>query len=190
MWIKVDGVTRVEDVRAAADAGVSAIGMIFASSPRRVTVEQARVLREAIPDGVLAFGVFADEFVDLGSWDGVQLPASSAVRPDAPVVLRTVRVRGPHDLRGLETLECTAVHLDAYVEGRLGGTGHLAPWDVIEANRPAVPFVLSGGLRPDNVAEAIARLHPAGVDVSSGVESAPGLKDRAKLRAFVEAARG
>jgi phosphoribosylanthranilate isomerase len=81
------------------------------------------------------------------------------------------------------------VHLDAYVEGQLGGTGVVAPWDVIESHRPDVPFILSGGLRPENVADGVQRLRPAGVDVSSGVESEPGVKDAAKLKAFVEAAR-
>jgi phosphoribosylanthranilate isomerase len=199
MWVKVDGVTRPEDAEAAADAGVSAIGMIFAPSVRRVTLDDARMIRDAIPAGVAAFGVFDDsqprevgEIAEALKLDGVQFPAplvAGRFLPDGVDVLRTVRVRDAEDLMDVERLDCVAVHLDAYVEGQLGGTGVVAPWDVIEANRPGVPFVISGGLKPANVAEAVARLRPSGVDVSSGVESAPGIKDVSKLVAFVKAAR-
>jgi phosphoribosylanthranilate isomerase len=199
MWIKVDGVTRSQDADAATRAGVSAIGMIFAPSVRRVTLEQAKEIRDAVVPPVLAFGVFDDsaprevgEIAEALTLDGVQFPAplvAGRFLPEGVVVLRTVRVRDAEDLVELELLSCAAVHLDAFVDGQLGGTGVLAPWDVIEANRPSVPFVISGGLRPDNVAEAVMRLRPAGVDVSSGVESAPGIKDEDKLRRFVEEAR-
>jgi phosphoribosylanthranilate isomerase len=199
IWVKVDGVTLASDAEAAVDAGFSAIGMIFAPSKRRVTLEDARPIRDAIPEGVAAFGVFDDShprdisaIADALKLDGVQFPAhvvAGRFLPDDVIVLRTVRVRDGEDLTEVSRLLCTAVHLDAYVEGQLGGTGVVAPWDVIEAHRPDVPFVLSGGLRPDTVAEAVARLRPAGVDVSSGVEKAPGIKDAEKMRAFVTAAR-
>lgn len=200
IWIKFDGVTRPQDAIAAAEAGVSAIGMIFAPSPRRVTTEQAYAVREAIPDGVAAFGVFDDssqrevgEIAEALHLDGVQFPAplvAGRFLPDGVLVLRTVRVRERDDLVELKRLQCDAVHLDAYVEGKLGGTGVMAPWDLIEAQRPDVPFILSGGLRPDNVGEGIRRLRPVGVDVSSGIEVAPGIKDTEAMGAFVRAARG
>ena len=200
MWLKVDGVTRAADAEAAVAAGFSAVGMIFAPSPRRVSVEEAEKVRAAIPSGVAAFGVFDDsapwelgEITEALELDGVQFPAQVVVGQHLRrevVVLRTVRVRDAQDLVEIDRLKCDAVHFDAYVEGKLGGTGVVAPWDLLEANRPDVPFVLSGGLRPDNVAEAVRRLRPAGVDVSSGVEAEPGIKDAAKLVAFVEAARG
>ncbi len=179
VWIKFDGVTRPEDAVAAAEAGVSAIGMIFAPSPRRVTSEQAHAVRAAIPNGVAAFGVFDDssqrevgEIAEALKLDGVQFPAplvAGRFLPDGVMVLRTVRVRERDDLIELERLQCDAVHLDAYVEGKLGGTGVVAPWDLIVAHRPRVPFVLSGGLRPENVAEAVPRLSPGGLAVSSGI---------------------
>lgn len=199
MWVKVDGVTRPEDAAAAVEAGVSAVGMIFAPSARRISLEQAKAVRDAIPDDVAAFGVFDDsaprevgEVAQALRLDGVQFPAplvAGRFLPDGLLVLRTVRVRDAQDLVELDRLACDAVHLDAYVEGQLGGTGVVAPWDVIEANRPGVPFVISGGLRADNVTDAVERLHPVGVDVSSGVESEPGVKDVLAMRAFVEAAR-
>ena len=199
IWIKFDGITRPEDAHAAAEAGVSAIGMIFAPSPRRVTTEQAHAVREAIPGSVLAFGVFDDssprevgEIAEALKLDGVQFPAplvAGRFLPDGVMVLRTVRVREAEDLVDVERLECAAVHLDAYVEGKLGGTGVTAPWGLIEAHRPAVPFVLSGGLRPGNIAEAVERLRPDGVDVSSGIELEPGIKDTGAMGEFVRAAR-
>jgi len=200
IWIKVDGVTRPDDAVAAAEAGFSAVGMIFAPSRRRVTIQEAKAVRDAIPEGVAAFGVFDDsaprevgEVAEALGLDGVQFPAplvAGRFLPEGVLVLRTVRVRDAEDLAELERLKCDAVHLDAYVEGQLGGTGVQAPWDVIEANRPAVPFVLSGGLRPGNVAEGVRRLRPAGLDVSSGVEREPGLKEAGAMQAFVAAARG
>jgi phosphoribosylanthranilate isomerase len=201
IWVKVDGVTRIEDVTAAVDAGVSAIGMIFAPSVRRVSVEEGRELRAAIPPGVMAFGVFDDSAPwELGEitkelqLDGIQFPAPLVVGrfidEPSPTVLRTIRVQDERDLVELERLQCDAVHFDAYVEGQLGGTGRMPPWDLLEAHRPDVPFVLSGGLKPDNVADGVRRLRPVGVDVSSGVEREPGIKDADAMRAFVEAARG
>ena len=201
IWVKVDGFTRVEDIEAAVEAGVSAVGMIFAPSPRRVSVEEGRDLRAAIPSDVQAFGVFDDSAPwELGDitrelkLDGIQFPAPLVIgrflEEPFPIVLRTIRVADERDLTDLERLLCDAVHFDAYVKDQLGGTGQLAPWDLIEAHRPDVPFVLSGGLRVENVADGVQRLRPAGVDVSSGVESAPGVKDADAMRAFVHAARG
>ncbi len=200
IWIKFDGVTRVEDAEAAAAAGVSAIGMIFAPSKRRVSLEAAEEIRAAIPSGVAAFGVFDDsapwelgEITNALHLDGIQFPAQLVVgrflTEPLPTILRTVRVADERDLVELERLHCDAVHFDAYVEGQLGGTGVTAPWDLIEKHRPNVPFVVSGGLRPDNVAEAVKRLRPAGVDVSSGIERQPGIKDAEAMRAFVDIAR-
>jgi phosphoribosylanthranilate isomerase len=82
-----------------------------------------------------------------------------------------------------------AVLVDAYVEGQLGGTGRAAPWELLADFRPGVPLILAGGLTPDNVADAIRVVRPYGVDVASGVESAPGRKDPDKVRRFVENAR-
>ena len=199
IWIKVDGVTRSEDAIAAVGAGVSAVGMIFAPSSRRVTLDVAKEIRDVIPDGVMAFGVFDDsaprevgEVAELLNLDGVQFPAALVAGrflPSGVAVLRTIRVRTGEDLAEVERLECDALHLDSYVEGKLGGTGELAPWDVIETNRPSIDFVLSGGLSPDNVTEAVQRLKPTGLDVSSGVEGEPGRKDPEAMREFVEKAR-
>jgi phosphoribosylanthranilate isomerase len=83
----------------------------------------------------------------------------------------------------------SAILIDSYVPGAMGGTGHTAPWDLLAGFDPGVPVVLAGGLTPDNVADAIRTVRPAGVDVASGVESGPGKKDSGKVRAFIQAAR-
>lgn len=196
IWVKVCGLTRGDDVQVAAEAGASAVGFVFASSPRRVTIEQAHTLRRLVPAGVLAFGVFGpDESAIVAEaaaqlrLDGVQLPTMAPPLTRGTIVLRTVRLRSADDLLGLAHVPCDAVHIDAYVEDALGGTGTQAPWHVLEKYRPRKPFVLAGGLDAQNVADAIRRTVPLGVDVSSGVESSPGVKDPQKVRAFVDAAR-
>ena len=113
---------------------------------RRVTLEAAKEIRDVIPEEVMAFGVFDDsaprevgEVAELLNLNGVQFPAplvAGRFLPSGVAVLRTVRVRTAEDLAEVERLECDALHLDSYVEGKLGGTGQVAPWDVIEANRP------------------------------------------------------
>ena len=97
--------------------------------------------------------------------------------------------RDARDLVELERLQCDAVHFDAYVEGQLGGTGDVAPWDLIEAHRPVVPFVLSGGLQPDNVAEAVTPSASGRCRRVVGCRVEPGIKDADAMRAFIEAAR-
>ena len=199
MWVKVDGVTSAVDAKAAVDAGVSAVGMIFAPSVRKVNLEQAEEIRAAIPSDVMAFGVFDDsqprevgEIAKILSLDGVQFPAplvAGRFLGEGIAVLRTVRVRSAEDLLEVERLLCDAVHLDSYVEGQLGGTGEMAPIDVIAAAGLTVPFVISGGLNPSNVASIVSQLSPTGVDVSSGVERGPGVKDHDLLEEFVQEAR-
>ena len=83
-----------------------------------------------------------------------------------------------------------AILIDGYAPGLAGGTGQVAPWDLLAEFRPGVPLILAGGLTPDNVAEAMRLVHPFAVDVAGGVESSPGRKDRGKVRAFIQAARG
>jgi phosphoribosylanthranilate isomerase len=105
-------------------------------------------------------------------------------------VIKAFRIRDRDSLTGLPGYRCDAWLLDSYVPGQPGGTGSTFNWDLaIEAGRAGRPVILAGGLVPENVAEAVRRVRPYGVDVSSGVESAPGLKDPARIRAFVKAAR-
>ena len=194
--VKICGITRVADARAAADAGADAIGLVFyAPSPRMLALEQARALRRALPPFVCAVALFVDP-------DAAEVArVIEAVRPDALQFhgdeppefcagfglpyLKACRVRPGVDL--LEYLrpysDAAGWLADAYVEG-YGGRGASFDWCLVPAER-ARPLILSGGLTPGNVGEAIRRVRPWGVDVSSGVESAKGIKDAAKIAAFL-----
>jgi phosphoribosylanthranilate isomerase len=199
--IKVCGLTRAEDVRAAVAAGVDAIGLVFyADSPRHVTIEEAAALCREIPPFVTVVGLFVNasraevhrviEQVPLNllqfhgdetleQCEGFGLP-----------YLRAARVRPGVDLLEFATQfpSARALLLDTWTP-TYGGSGESFDWSLVPSSCP-LPVILSGGLNPDNVAEAIRQVRPVAVDVSSGVESAKGIKDADKIRAFVTAVHG
>ncbi len=200
MRVKICGLRRVAEVEAAALAGADAVGLVFARSPRRVSPAEARALVRAAPDGLEVVAVFRVPDPDLlrevlalgvhgvqadASWAGAlppgvyRLPALS----DGPdLAARAARIpvamAGP-GLRG-------AILVDGPAGG---GRGVPADPDRVARIARSRPVVLAGGLQPDTVGAAIARVRPFGVDVSSGVESAPGVKDIARIRAFIQAVR-
>jgi phosphoribosylanthranilate isomerase len=209
--IKFCGMTRVEDVDAAVALGARYVGVILAGGPRAVTVQRARELMQRVPPGVGRVGVFGrvdepaftDELARTIGLDVVQLHGD----PDGEAVVRVrerfggavwaaVRVRADSLPASAADLFRTAdaVVLDAYSATSLGGTGVALPWNelavAVALLRKPGRLVLAGGLRPDTVSAAVHALRPDVVDVSSGVESAPGIKDHAKLRAFRDAVRG
>jgi phosphoribosylanthranilate isomerase len=197
--IKICGITRPEDAMHAVEAGADLIGLNFwRGSKRFITDSQAREIVAAIPAGVLKVGVFvnphplvvSETVADLGL-DRVQLHGDEHteswdwLRPEQ--VIRSVRVRDEASLKEAEGWQADLFLYDAYSE-QFGGSGKRAPWNLL-AQGARRPFLLAGGLTPTNVAEAIAATHPDGVDVASGVESAPGIKDLRKVRAFIKNAR-
>lgn len=201
--VKICGLTSVEDALAAVEAGADALGfMFYPRSPRFLTTADARRIIAALPPFVARVGVFVDAPADevqrhVGECglDTVQLHGGESVefcRNLAPLaVVKAFRVRGPESMGPLQAWQEFPWLLDSYVEGALGGTGRTFNWDlaagaVMQGRR----VILAGGLTPANVAEAVARVRPWAVDVSSGVESAPGRKDAAKVRAFIAAAKG
>lgn len=198
MFVKVCGVTRVEDALACVEAGVDAVGLNFWPRSRRfVTVENATAIARVLPASVKRVGVFvnaaADEIERL--YDGVidlaQLHGDEAPEACARFGARfwkAIRLRDEGSLALLDRYACPLALVDADAPG-YGGSGQRA--DLTLARRAAErrPVLLAGGLTPDNVAEAIAAVRPFGVDVAGGVESAPGIKDAALIRAFVTAAR-
>jgi phosphoribosylanthranilate isomerase len=208
--IKFCGMTRPEDVDAAVALGARYVGVIFAPGSRTVTVERARELMQRVPNGVGRVGVFGEredgsrpaELADEIGLDVVQLHGDPDVKAVEGVrrhfggaVWAAVRVRG-ESLPPLASdlfRTADAVVLDAYSATSLGGTGVPLPWralaDAVAAVRQTGRLVLAGGLRPDTVLTAVRALRPDVVDVSSGVESAPGIKDYEKLRAFRDAVR-
>ena len=195
--VKICGITRIEDALAAAHAGAHAIGLVFyGPSPRYVDVDQAAAIVRALPPFVTPVGLFvdatADEVREVCSRTGVQLIQFHGTEsPEfcaqfARPYMKAVRVRAGVDLLqyARDFHGAHALLLDAYQEGLHGGTGATFDWALIPPSLP-LPVVLSGGLNPDNVREAVRRVKPWAVDVSSGVEALNGIKDPAKIAAFI-----
>ena len=208
--VKFCGMTRPQDAALAAEVGASFVGTIFADGPRRLTAEQAKKVLDAAGGGVKRVGVFGTNvpeeiaaISDRVKLDVVQLH-SDPTPADVRAVRKTfkgevwaaVRLAGSHIPSEAEILFDTAdaVVLDARSEKRLGGTGEALPWSELEADlardRGSSAVVLAGGLKPGNVASAIKTLAPDVVDVSSGIESAPGIKDPWLMREFFAAVVG
>jgi phosphoribosylanthranilate isomerase len=202
--LKFCGITTLDDARLAADAGAWAIGLIFwAGSPRRCDPAVATEIATAMKRRVEIVGVFVnpplDELaltadsvgltmVQLHGDEGPSFCAEAARRTGCRVI-KAARVRSGADIQALVPFHTDYHLLDSHVAGHRGGSGESFEWGLARAHRGTVPVILSGGLRADNVAKAIATVHPFAVDVASGVEAAPGRKDPAKLRAFAEAVR-
>jgi phosphoribosylanthranilate isomerase len=199
--VKICGITRVEDGLAAARAGAHAIGLVFhPDSPRMVSVDGAREIARSLPPFVTAVGLFVDapteevravlEAVPLQllQFHGEEPPDYCGGFP-LPYI-KAVRVRAGVDLLQYAARYSAAkgLLLDAFVAGSQGGTGSAFDWDLIPPSLP-LPVVLAGGLTADNVGEAIRRVRPWAVDVSSGVEREKGIKDAARIAAFIRGAR-
>src|SRR5687768_1647894 len=202
--VKICGTTNLADAERAADLGAWAVGMIFVpGTPRCVERDAAAGIAAALRRRTEVCGVFVnaplDEVGDVADAVGLTMlqlhgdegPAycAEAARRTGCRVAKAARVRAWSDLVALEPFHTDFHLLDAHVDGVRGGTGTTWDWDLVARRRVDTPLVVSGGLRPDNVAEAIARTHPYAVDVASGVEAEPGRKDPAKLEAFFAAAR-
>lgn len=204
--VKICGVTTPDDVRLAADCGADAIGLNFYSkSPRYVDPRDAAALIRALPPFIDAVGVFvgiktrqACAIAFQLGLSAIQVLAEEDDGDDAFPFRRIAafRVKDADSLAAVDRHLAqrsaalpSAVLIDAHVEGQLGGTGKTAPWELLRDFRPGVPLILAGGLTPDNVAEALTLVRPYGIDVASGVESAPGRKDPDKVRRFIENAR-
>ena len=197
--IKFCGLTRVEDVRAAVDLGVDAIGFVLTRKSRRfVDTAHARALREALPPFMSAVALFMDDDAawveeamvtlrpDLLQFHGAE-PSSFAERFDRPY-LKAVPMASLVDVAAFAAghPRASGFLLDSHAPGAVGGSGEAFDWTRVPHGF-ARPLVLAGGLDAGNVAQAIATARPYAVDVSSGIESAPGVKDASKMRAFVEA---
>jgi phosphoribosylanthranilate isomerase len=198
--VKICGVTTPEDAALATSAGADAIGVnLWSGSKRYVDDVAARAVIEAVPAHVRKFGVFVNASVahvaarvaalglDVAQLHGDENPAAFAALP-AERLVRVVRVSDEASFAAADAWSVPLYMYDAAVAG-YGGAGVTAPWALV-ARLARRPFLLAGGLTPENVAEAIAATRPDGVDVASGVEGAsPRRKDAARLRAFIEAAR-
>jgi len=194
--IKICGITRDADAGLAASLGADALGFVlWPGSPRHVPLARVRMIVAGLPPFVTPVGVFVDptagELEDAAG-AGIRLAQVHGTRPaSSPLpVLRAVHLGGNEDGLDVEVGPMDAVVLDAYDPVRHGGTGQTVDWLRARAIAARRRVVLAGGLTPVNVGEAIRTVRPYAVDVASGVESQPGVKDPAKLRAFIDAARG
>jgi len=199
--VKICGITNLRDGMAAAEAGADALGFVFYDqSPRDISVEAASGLASQLPQFVLRVGVFVNAPEDLVVRAirecGLNLLQFHGDEPPEYCLqfglmsMKAFRVQDAASLQAVLNYHTDAWLLDAYSPGKLGGTGETFNWDLaLEAQGWGRPIFLAGGLTPENVAEAVRCAHPYGVDVSGGVEAAPGKKDHAKVRAFIKAAK-
>lgn len=199
--VKICGITNPADAQAVVDAGADALGFIFyEKSPRYVRLTEAAAISRALAPFIMRVGVFVnapEEFVfnaitecglTLLQFHGNESPEFCS--QFGVMNMKAFRVHGPETLEKMPQYETDAYLLDAYSSTTLGGTGEKFNWDLaVEAQKFGKPIFLAGGLTADNVAGAIRKVRPFGVDVSSGVESAPGIKDHAKIKAFIAASR-
>ena len=199
--VKICGITRGQDAIVAASLGAHAVGLMFyKDSPRFVSVDKARKVIEELPPFVTRVGVFVNPEeqevnavlrtmrLDLLQFHGDESP-QFCVRFGMPYI-KAIRVTKDMDLLQYASRyrDAEALLLDTHSESSYGGTGEAFDWNLIPGNMP-VPIILSGGLNAENVARAIRQLQPWAVDVSSGVESAKGIKDAAKIAAFMQEVR-
>ena len=219
MWIKICGITSLEDAEQATAAGADAIGFVFAESPRRVTSEIVRTIVERLSSPVEKIGVFVDASLDemacahrAAGLTGVQMHDSHRTANltdlrarigDASRVLKVIHYGGnaavfAAELRSFHNSSAKerqqdAILIDTWISGSPGGTGTVFDWAEARANfleqSPHLQLIAAGGLNPENVRKAIHTLRPWGVDVSSGVEARPGKKDPQRVAEFIHAAR-
>lgn len=197
MWVKICGITGEEDALLAVAMGADAVGFVFAPSPRQMTPASVNAITRRLPPEILTVGVFRDErpqtVVDVVNRAGLKAAQlhghesredSGYVSVRVPLVIKAFPA-GDHRLDQAEEYGADIILVDAPSPG----SGRVFDWRLAEGAPRGRRLVLAGGLEPDNVAEAIRRVHPWGVDVSSGVEREVGKKDPMKVRAFVQAAR-
>jgi phosphoribosylanthranilate isomerase len=202
--VKFCGIARLQDAEQAVELGAWAVGMIFwPQSPRRCRMDEAAAISAALHRRAQIAGVFVDAHLDdvaatadalgltLLQFHGDEGPVycAEAARRTGAKVIKAARVAGRSDIRDLRAFQTDFHLLDAYVAGRPGGTGETFAWELAREHPRDRPLILSGGLTPDNVAAAIAAVHPFAVDVASGVELEPGVKDHARMAAFAQAVR-
>ncbi len=188
--VKVCGITCLEDAQMAVQSGADALGFIFAPSPRRIRPEKAREMINGVPPFVKTVGVFVDERphvvrqimqfcgLDLIQFHGEESP--EACGEFMPRAIKAFRIRDGSMLPSIRHYQgkIRAMLLDAFCHERAGGTGQTFDWDIaVTAKGLRIPVILSGGLNPSNIGDAISKVKPFAVDVNSGIEERPGKKD-------------
>jgi len=200
--IKICGITNADDALAAVAAGADALGFVFhKTSPRYVTVEVVRRIVALLPPFVLPVGVFVNEDIKVvrDLMDSCRLALAQLHGDESAAyceqlgrpMLKAIRLRDMGSFLSLAEYKGRAgvrgFVIDTYAASAYGGTGQTTDWSLAAESAKTAAILLAGGLTPDNVGEAIVKVRPYGVDVSSGVEASPGKKDHAKVKAFIQA---
>lgn len=197
MFVKICGITNEDDALFAVAMGADAVGFMFAPSPRQIAPQQVYDITRRLPPEILTVGVFRDDLpsrvIDIVNRSGVRAAQLHGHETPADVAEVATRVRwvikalvaGTADARRADQFGTDLIH----IEGNAPGSGKLFDWSLIDELPEGPRIILAGGLTPDNVAGAVERVRPWGVDVSSGVERSPGKKDALKVKAFIERAR-
>jgi phosphoribosylanthranilate isomerase len=190
--VKICGITCVEDALTAVEAGADALGFnFFPGSPRLITVEKAAEIAAGVPQNTVKVGVFVDtapeEIARMVRAAGLDLAQVHGATPGLTVRFWQALAAGPGLDGRMQTSAAEAFLIDTPAGAQRGGTGRVFDWDLVKGLPGKI--VLAGGLGPDNVAEAIRQVRPWGVDACSRIESAPGRKDAAKVRALIKAVR-
>ena len=198
--VKICGITNEDDALQAVDAGADALGFVFYNlSPRCITFEAAERIIRKLPPFVVTVGVFVNNpatfissavercGIGLVQLHGDETPAFCAGLRHK--VIKAFRVRNITSLDALRNFPVSGYLLDAYVPGTYGGTGLTFNWEAARIAKQYGPIILAGGLNPDNILRAVETVDPYGVDVSSGVESAPGKKDHARVTELIRRAK-
>jgi phosphoribosylanthranilate isomerase len=198
-WIKICGITNIKDGLKAASLGVDALGFIFASGPRRVDPLTAREIIRGLPSPILKVGVFVNEILSrveetagycgLSSLQFHGEESPEYCRSFSLPVIKAIRIKGPESIEEMARYNGFSILLDTYNPMQKGGTGSPFPWEIAQSAKERGKFILAGGLNPLNVGEAVQKVRPWGIDVSSGVEIVPGKKDPQKMIDFVKEVR-
>ena len=195
-WIKICGITNIDDAVRASSEGIDALGFIFAPSPRRVDPSVVEQIVRQLSTPLLKVGVFVNQ--DLSEVEEIAKRCNLNVlqfHGEEPLgycqhfslpVMKAIRIKDPENLRNMDLYPNVPILLDTYHPTKAGGTGNPFPWEIALRAKEKRDFILSGGLTPENVREAIKKVSPLGVDVNSGVERVPGKKDFSKMVEFVK----
>ncbi|MDI6761962.1 MAG: phosphoribosylanthranilate isomerase [Thermodesulfobacteriota bacterium] len=198
-WIKICGITNIEDGLEAVSLGVNALGFIFAPSPRRVEPSVAKEIISVLPETLLKVGVFVnedpEEVLRVAEYCGLNVlqfhgqESQEYCQKFFIPVFKAIRIKNLESLKDIENYHDVTILLDTYSPVQAGGTGNPFPGEIALKAKEERDFILSGGLSPSNVGEAIKKVRPMGVDVCSGVEVTPGKKDPLKMRDFIKEVR-
>jgi len=197
--VKICGITNKKDALLAIEVGADAIGFIFAESPRQITPAKAKAIIRTLPPLIKTVGVFVNEeparIKEIKSFCGLDLiqlhgdESPEICRDLMPHSIKAFRIQNERDLKNIERYQgaVRAVLLDTFQKGKAGGTGKTFDWSLaVKAKETGLPIILSGGLGPENIQEAISTVKPYAVDVNSGIEKRPGKKDPVLMKQLME----